>query len=58
MVTTNSKFFDELAKLMGSAAGAAQGVRKDVTILNLFLINGLTDYRDKIFKELGVSKWE
>ena len=36
----------------------AQGVRKDVTILNLFLINGLTDYRDKIFKELGVSKWE
>lgn len=33
MVTTNSKFFDELAKLMGSAAGAAQGVRKEVDTL-------------------------
>ncbi len=33
MTTTNSKFFDELAKLMGSAAGAAQGVRKEVDSL-------------------------
>lgn len=33
MVTTNSKFFDELAKLMTNAAGAAQGVRKEVDSL-------------------------
>ncbi|MBK8771375.1 MAG: accessory factor UbiK family protein [Rhizobiales bacterium] len=33
MVTTNSKFFDELAKLMGNAASAAQGVRKEVDTL-------------------------
>jgi BMFP domain-containing protein YqiC len=29
MTTTSSKFFDELAKLMSNAAGAAQGVRKE-----------------------------
>ena len=33
MVTTNSKFFDEQAKLMTNAAGAAQGVRKEVDTL-------------------------
>lgn len=33
MPSTNSKFFDELAKLMGSAAGAAQGVRKEIDTL-------------------------
>jgi BMFP domain-containing protein YqiC len=27
---TSSRFFDELAKLMTNAAGAAQGVRKEV----------------------------
>jgi BMFP domain-containing protein YqiC len=30
MTATSSKFFDELAKLMTSATGAAQGVRKEV----------------------------
>ncbi len=30
MTTTSSKFFDELAKLMTSASGAAQGVRKEI----------------------------
>jgi BMFP domain-containing protein YqiC len=30
MPATQSKFFDELAKLMSNAAGAAQGVRKEV----------------------------
>jgi BMFP domain-containing protein YqiC len=29
MTTTSSRFFDELAKLMTNAAGAAQGVRKE-----------------------------
>jgi BMFP domain-containing protein YqiC len=29
MTTTSSRFFDELAKLMSNAAGAAQGMRKE-----------------------------
>jgi BMFP domain-containing protein YqiC len=33
MPATSSKFFDELAKLMTSASGAAQGVRKEVDTL-------------------------
>lgn len=33
MNTTSSRFFDELAKLMTNAAGAAQGVRKEVDSL-------------------------
>jgi BMFP domain-containing protein YqiC len=31
--TTSSRFFDELAKLMTGAAGAAQNVRKEVDTL-------------------------
>jgi BMFP domain-containing protein YqiC len=30
MTTTSSRFFDEVAKLMTNASGAAQGVRKEV----------------------------
>lgn len=30
MTTTSSKFFDEIAKLMTNATGAAQGVRKEI----------------------------
>lgn len=33
MNTTSSRFFDELAKLMSNAAGAAQGVRKEIDTL-------------------------
>jgi BMFP domain-containing protein YqiC len=33
MTAKSSKFFDELAKLMTSASGAAQGVRKEVDTL-------------------------
>ncbi len=33
MPATNTRFFDELAKLMTNAAGAAQGVRKEVDSL-------------------------
>jgi len=29
MTQTNNRFFDEIAKLMTDAAGAAQGVRRD-----------------------------
>ena len=30
MTATNSRFFDELAKVMTNAAGAAQGVRREL----------------------------
>jgi BMFP domain-containing protein YqiC len=30
MTTTSSRFFDELAKLMTSATGAAQGMRREM----------------------------
>lgn len=33
MTTTSSRFFDELAKLMSNAAGAAQGVRREIDTL-------------------------
>ena len=33
MTATSSKFFDELAKLMSNASGAAQGVRKEIDSL-------------------------
>ena len=33
MQATSSRFFDELSKLMTSATGAAQGVRKEVDTL-------------------------
>lgn len=35
----------------------AQGIRKDVTVLNTSLIQ-LDDYREKILKELGVEPWK
>ena len=33
MTTNQSRFFDELAKLMTNAAGAAQGVRREIDTL-------------------------
>lgn len=30
MTSPSSRFFDELAKLMGNAAGAAQGLRREI----------------------------
>jgi len=33
MSTTSSRFFDELAKLATNAAGAAQGVRREIDTL-------------------------
>lgn len=35
----------------------SQGIRRDVTVLNLSLLN-IDAYRDKIFKELHVAKWD
>jgi BMFP domain-containing protein YqiC len=33
MPQTSSRFFDEIAKLMSNAAGAAQGVRREIDTL-------------------------
>jgi BMFP domain-containing protein YqiC len=33
MTTTSSRLFDDLAKLMGNAAGAAQGIRREIDVL-------------------------
>ncbi len=33
MTTTSSRFFDELAKVMTNAAGAAQGLRREIDTL-------------------------
>ncbi len=35
----------------------SQGIRKDVSVLNLSLLN-IDTYRDKIFRELGIPKWD
>jgi hypothetical protein len=34
----------------------AQGIRKDITVVNLYLI-GIDEYREKLFAELGVEKY-
>jgi BMFP domain-containing protein YqiC len=33
MTTTSSRLFDEFAKLVGNAAGAAQGIRREIDML-------------------------
>ena len=33
MTTTSTRFFDEMAKLLGNAAGAAQGLRREIDTL-------------------------
>jgi BMFP domain-containing protein YqiC len=49
--STSSKFFDELAKMMTGAAGAAQGMRKEV--------DGLVQSQvERILNNLNVVKRE
>ena len=51
MTTTSSRFFDEIAKVMNSAAGAAQGVRRE--------IDGLVKSQvERVLNELEVVKRE
>lgn len=33
------------------------GIRKDITVINTSLLN-IDSYREKVFKELGIAKWE
>jgi len=35
----------------------SQGIRRDITALNLYLLN-IDEYRNKVFKELGIEKWD
>lgn len=35
----------------------SQGIRKDIAVLNLSLLN-IEEYRNKVFKELGIDPWE
>lgn len=51
MTQTTSRFFDELAKLMTDAAGAAQGFRQDAE--NLF-----RSQAEKVLRDLDVVQRE
>jgi BMFP domain-containing protein YqiC len=51
MTTTSSRFFDEIAKLMNSAAGAAQGVRREIDTLVKAQV-------ERVLNELEVVKRE
>ena len=51
MTTTSSRFFDELAKLATNAAGAAQGVRREIDTL----VKGQVE---RVLNDVGVVKRE
>jgi BMFP domain-containing protein YqiC len=51
MTATSSRFFDEIAKLMNSASGAAQGVRKEVDTL-------VQNQVERVLNNLNVVKRE
>lgn len=51
MTTTQTRFFDELAKLMTNAAGAAQGVRREVDTLVQSQMERLLNNMDLVKRE-------
>lgn len=51
MTAQSSRFFDEIAKLMNSASGAAQGVRKEVDTL-------MQNQVERVLNNLNVVKRE
>jgi len=51
MPTTSSRFFDEMAKLMSNAAGAAQGVRREIDTLVKAQV-------ERVLNDVGVVKRE
>jgi hypothetical protein len=51
MTQTNSRFFDEIARLMTDAAGAAQGVRREVETM-------MRGQAEKILRDLDVVSRE
>ena len=51
MVQTTNRFFDEMARLMNDAAGAAQGVRREVETV-------FRHQAERILRDLDVVKRE
>ena len=51
MTTTSSRFFDEMAKLMTNAAGAAQGVRREVDTV-------IKTQVERVLNDIGVVRRE
>jgi BMFP domain-containing protein YqiC len=51
MTQTNNRFLDELAKLMTDAAGAAQGMRRDVETM-------LKSQGERVLREMDVVQRE
>ncbi len=51
MVQTTNRFFDEVARLMNDAAGAAQGVRREVETL-------FRNQAERILRDLDLVKRE
>jgi len=51
MTQTNNRFFDEIGRLMNDAAGAAQGVKREVDAL-------WRNQADKILRDLDIPKRE
>lgn len=51
MTQTNSRFFDEIGRLMTDAAGAAQGMRKEVETL-------MRSQAERVLRELDVVQRE
>ncbi len=51
MTQTNNRFFDEIGRLMNDAAGAAQGVKREVD-------NVVRHQAEKILRDLDIVKRE
>jgi len=51
MTQTNNRFFDEIGRLMNDAAGAAQGVKREVDTL-------VRNQAEKILRDLDIVKRE
>jgi BMFP domain-containing protein YqiC len=51
MTQTNNRFFDEIGRLMNDAAGAAQGVKREVD-------NVMRNQAERILRDLDVVKRE
>jgi len=51
MTQTNSRFFDEIGRLMNDAAGAAQGVKREVDAL-------WRNQAEKVLRDLDIVKRE
>lgn len=51
MTTTSSRFFDEMAKLLGNAAGAAQGLRREIDTLVKAQVERILNELDVVQRE-------